>query len=264
MIWCSDDMDLLDDDDWNKYQVVGDNFHGWAPGSAGCVTVQGGMKTLSGDWKTADNWIYNTNKDITYFSAAIFQYEDLITKDHRLRIGSKGEQVKELQKKLNKAGYKLKIDGDFGPVTHHNLRQYQQKMKIGDNGIYIIPPEAEKAPKKGKAQKTGLEAILKAKSKTELLRIVIKAGIITDPASNKADILKAILDSYTKAINGLDKSYRKIELSKINLSSTEAMKGITQNDAVSLAKELSIKSIKDLGRNKHFQNARIISVLSDL
>lgn len=51
-----------------------------------------------------------------------------------LKLGDKGEDVKALQQKLNKFGYNLAIDGDFGQATYSAVRDFQSKFHIPANG----------------------------------------------------------------------------------------------------------------------------------
>lgn len=52
-----------------------------------------------------------------------------------LRQGSKGDAVRKLQTDLNKFGFNLKVDGDFGIATHGAVRDFQMAMKITVDGI---------------------------------------------------------------------------------------------------------------------------------
>lgn len=58
-----------------------------------------------------------------------------------VRLGSKGDDVKLLQTKLKKLGYKgkdgkeLTCDGDFGANTEFALKNFQKKMKLEADGI---------------------------------------------------------------------------------------------------------------------------------
>ena len=52
-----------------------------------------------------------------------------------LRKGSKGEQVKTLQRLLNAFGSKLSVDGDFGSLTQSALKSYQKSNKLEVDGI---------------------------------------------------------------------------------------------------------------------------------
>lgn len=52
-----------------------------------------------------------------------------------LRKGSKGEDVKTLQKTLNKLGYNIVADGDFGPKTETMVKAFQKSKGIGADGI---------------------------------------------------------------------------------------------------------------------------------
>ena len=53
-----------------------------------------------------------------------------------LRKGSKGEQVKTLQRLLKAFGYSLgSVDGDFGTNTEKALVKYQKKEGLTQDGI---------------------------------------------------------------------------------------------------------------------------------
>ncbi|TMW69887.1 L,D-transpeptidase family protein [Alteribacter natronophilus] len=53
-----------------------------------------------------------------------------------LRLGSKGEAVKDLQRQLEAAGYSTKgIDGSFGPATQAAVRKFQSDKKLKVDGI---------------------------------------------------------------------------------------------------------------------------------
>ncbi|WP_096225913.1 peptidoglycan-binding protein [Geobacillus sp. FJAT-46040] len=52
-----------------------------------------------------------------------------------LREGSKGEDVKELQRMLNSAGYNVKVDGVYGSETEGAVRSFQKLVGISVDGI---------------------------------------------------------------------------------------------------------------------------------
>lgn len=52
-----------------------------------------------------------------------------------LKINSKGDDVKTLQKELNKYGYELTVDGDFGPKTEWAVRAFQSSKGLSVDGI---------------------------------------------------------------------------------------------------------------------------------
>lgn len=52
-----------------------------------------------------------------------------------LRKGSKGQAVKDLQEKLNKLGYNLKADGDFGSKTEAAVISFQKKYNLEVDGV---------------------------------------------------------------------------------------------------------------------------------
>ncbi|MBZ9687855.1 L,D-transpeptidase family protein [Clostridium estertheticum] len=52
-----------------------------------------------------------------------------------LKQGDKGNKVKEIQQKLNKFGYKLYVDGDFGSTTYNAVIDFQMKNNLLKDGI---------------------------------------------------------------------------------------------------------------------------------
>lgn len=128
------DAVLMNEDDWAELDIVADNFHGWAPLSAGCVTVEGKMQDLSGDWGIAHEYLYNTNKNERYFDALILENRDLVLDEPRYRLGSKGGMVEYMQSLLS-TRFEIKADGYFGPYTHEVVRQFQKDFKLPVTGI---------------------------------------------------------------------------------------------------------------------------------
>lgn len=51
------------------------------------------------------------------------------------KIGDYGDEVKTIQKKLNKFGYNLAVDGSFGESTSSAVRDFQSKHKILVDGV---------------------------------------------------------------------------------------------------------------------------------
>ena len=61
-----------------------------------------------------------------------------------LKEGSKGKEVKKLQKDLNFVlGTKLEVDGDFGNNTLDALKTFQTKYKLTVDGVYGSKSEAK-------------------------------------------------------------------------------------------------------------------------
>ena len=52
-----------------------------------------------------------------------------------LRIGSSGSAVKSLQSNLNNYGYKLNVDGFFGPLTLNAVKDFQKQHSLAVDGI---------------------------------------------------------------------------------------------------------------------------------
>lgn len=55
-----------------------------------------------------------------------------------LKRGMNGTDVVELQEKLNKAGYELKLDGNFGETTEAAVKDFQKKNNIEVTGIVDV------------------------------------------------------------------------------------------------------------------------------
>lgn len=58
-----------------------------------------------------------------------------MTQPQRLLHGSKGQEVRQLQQRLNLAGANLFLDGDFGDVTEKAVRAYQLKVGLVADGV---------------------------------------------------------------------------------------------------------------------------------
>lgn len=52
-----------------------------------------------------------------------------------LKVGSKGDDVKDLQKDLNRLGAKIEEDGIYGKGTKEAVQDFQKKYKLNDDGI---------------------------------------------------------------------------------------------------------------------------------
>lgn len=52
-----------------------------------------------------------------------------------LRLGDKGDMVRQIQRALTELGYKVAIDGDFGPKTEAAVEKFQRAHKLYVDGI---------------------------------------------------------------------------------------------------------------------------------
>ena len=84
------------------------------------------------DWGVAGRF-YLTFED---FATLLSQNGDAIVLiPPLLKLGSKGQAVKNLQTNLNKKGYNLLVDGIFGPVTKKFVCDFQNKNGLVVDGI---------------------------------------------------------------------------------------------------------------------------------
>lgn len=63
--------------------------------------------------------------------------------------------------------------------------------------------------------------------------------------------------------NGLDRAYENSSLDEILSASPAALAGVTDNDAKLLNDALGIKTVRDLGSNKHFALAGVLVALAN-
>ena len=52
-----------------------------------------------------------------------------------LKVGAKGQLVKDLQRQLRKRGIKVSVDGAFGPATRTAVKKLQKRMRLAPTGI---------------------------------------------------------------------------------------------------------------------------------
>ncbi len=72
-----------------------------------------------------------------------------------LRIGARGDSVRQLQTQLNQLGFlQLGIDGQFGPITERAVREFQRSHKITVDGI--VGPQTLRAIEQAAASKPGV------------------------------------------------------------------------------------------------------------
>jgi hypothetical protein len=61
----------------------------------------------------------------------------------------------------------------------------------------------------------------------------------------------------------LDKAYENKTLAEIVAAPVAALAGVTDNDAKLLSEAFGIKTVGDLGRNKHFRAAAALAAVAD-
>lgn len=104
-----------------------------------------------------------------------------------LRLGTKGAQVRELQTLLDRAGARLRVDGDFGPSTKRAVQLFQSRHKMIADGV--VGPETflELAHyRRPEEDAIGEKSILELKE-TKLGGISSVGGIGTVTAADKIE-----------------------------------------------------------------------------
>lgn len=89
------------------------------------------LKKGDGNWRST--WMGSNYKFrcFIYNPAVTPEEEDLMT----FTNGVKGEGVKTLQTNLNKLGYKLTVDGSYGPACIAAIKDFQQKHGLAVDGV---------------------------------------------------------------------------------------------------------------------------------
>lgn len=77
-----------------------------------------------------------------------------------LRMGSSGAGVRELQRLLVRAGFAVKVDGDFGPSTKKAVIEFQKKQGITADGIVGPATNARLLKFKDPSENLGDERVL--------------------------------------------------------------------------------------------------------
>ena len=107
----------------------------------GCWIIESGWNFPK---KTYTKYRYVT-KAKNYGRSSLYKYRGCIYSpdielypnptDKVIRPGEKGEKVKWMQWAICKAGYKIAIDGSFGPATEAALKKAQKVWKLTADGI---------------------------------------------------------------------------------------------------------------------------------
>lgn len=94
----------------------------------------------------------------------------------KLQRGSKGDDVKSLQKLLNTFGYPLSVDGIFGPATEAAVRQVQAKLGLTSTGMWDSTTAAQ-------------------------VNAVTKSGVIDAGPKDKAIIAQVVKDAAAPVVS---------------------------------------------------------------
>ncbi|SMC32418.1 Putative peptidoglycan binding domain-containing protein [Fulvimarina manganoxydans] len=79
---------------------------------------------------------YRANRYDEKMAAAARRYGGQVASaDGMLRMGAKGARVRELQGLLARAGYAVRVDGDFGPTTRSAVRAFQRSRNLSVDGV---------------------------------------------------------------------------------------------------------------------------------
>ncbi len=91
---------------------------------------------------------YKANAYDTKLAQVFVAYGGIVTPSPAagmLRLGSSGAGVRELQTLLVRAGYTLKVDGDYGTATRDSIKAFQQVKGLAVDGV--AGPETQTALK---------------------------------------------------------------------------------------------------------------------
>lgn len=117
--------------------------------------------------------------------------------DGMLRMGSKGARVRELQALLVRAGYAIKVDGDFGPGTKDALKAFQAAHNLTVDGVY--GPETEHALaalRQSPEDKPGDQKPYEVKEVLQGLGTAVGGPVLIDKAQSAIDSATGQLQQY--------------------------------------------------------------------
>src|SRR6266545_1103557 len=121
--------------DWGGSRVIENIDH---VGVIEAVHADGTITTLEGN--TSDAFLRRVRNGSVVVGYGRPAYDDaapMPSGDGILRLGSTGEPVKTLQRRLNAAvGAQLTVDGVFGPATQRVLKTFQASVGIQADGEY--------------------------------------------------------------------------------------------------------------------------------
>lgn len=102
------------------------------------------------DWRAFARGYNGPAYEVNGYHIKLAQAYDALSKDPRfspfdstdlqecsalLRLGSRGARVRELQTLLSRAGARIRVDGDFGPLTKRAVQAFQSREKLPADGI---------------------------------------------------------------------------------------------------------------------------------
>lgn len=111
-----------------------------------------------------------------------------------LRLASTGARVRELQQLLVRAGYPLKVDGDFGPATHAAVFEFQQRAGLEVDGV--AGPLTMKALDKfrqGPADQPGALAVSQVPEVQNAGKSAVAVGLVTTARDQIAETATALV-----------------------------------------------------------------------
>lgn len=117
--------------------------------------------------------------------------------DGMLRMGSKGQRVRELQALLSRAGFKVGVDGDFGQATRKAVSDFQRANGLDVDGVYGPKTEAALAEyRQSREEKPGAEAM------TEMPEVKTGAGGVIGGAA--IEVAQQKVDEATGQLQTVD------------------------------------------------------------
>ena len=155
---------------------------------------------------SSDNYNSVTNSVI----ASVGEADKVSTINGILKEGSKGEDVKKLQKALNKLGYTdnkgntLDEDGIFGSKTRQALKKFQSAMEIATDGILGPDTKAKFALKGykhgGVVDYTGLAMVHGTSARPETFFNAHDTQLLKQDMMMREQLLPSLLSTYNTLV----------------------------------------------------------------
>lgn len=162
--------------------------------------------TWGGDWTSLVDKPHLQNDTIPYGTDTFTVKTTTVSKNY-LGMGDRSDAVKELQRKLNKVGYKLAIDGIFGKGTKSAVQKFQKAHGLSVDGLAGVKTIAK------------LDSVIKSKPKSSGIKSVgtikihgTKSGrcYICDKPSQKSKNIGTAKEGSTLHIAGSVKGWYEV------------------------------------------------------
>lgn len=183
--------------------------------------------------------------------------------DYYLKKGHKGSLVRELQEDLKKLGYKITVDGDYGPKTEATVKEFQKDHKLTVDGVAgpetlgtidkLLNPKKYNRVYVNKEQKGAFVLMQFAEEEYEARIKVAKDGDIIELEDTEGKVIKSyekvkkVTTEVERLKADLEKAIKTIKA--LNITVDNQTKTISKLESKVSVQEEEIDLLKDTLKN---------------